>query len=499
LLKSYVAASWQLQAQDLEGHFQELMTNQIAQASTGSVQMTLLITSGCTFGILVVSAFALNFFAALTVFAAAIMLFVALRPLNSLGARMARQTSASQLDYAGSVGEANRMTEEAGVFGVLRPLSERVDGFISVARTSYMRTQIIARAVPNIYQSMIYIVLVVGLLAVTIAHLHGFSTLGAVVLLLVRAGTYGQQLQTSYVLVRQAMPYVDRLDDARNAYLAGAPQRGDAPLGEIETISFDSVSYSYRPDRRVLKDLSFVIKGGETVGVVGPSGAGKSTILQVLLRLRQPTSGRFLVNGTEAHDLAFADWHDRVSYVPQQPKLLHASVADNVRFFRDFDQASVERACKLARIHNEILSWPSGYETIVGPRADAVSGGQQQRICLARALVSNPSLLILDEPTSALDPRSESLIQQSLEALRDRLTLIIIAHRMSTLTICDRIMVVLDGSLDAFAGLQELETSNHYYRYASGLESPPEPGAPDVGAAANHDVDAAESPQSSGP
>ena len=155
--------------------------------------------------------------------------------------------------------------------------------------------------------------------------------------------------------------------------------------------------------------------------------------------------------------------------MPQAPKLLHATVADNVRFFRDYDDAAVERACRLARIHDEIMEWPKGYQTMVGPRADAVSGGQQQRICLARALIANPSLLVLDEPTSALDPRSEALIQESLESMRSQLTLFIIAHRMSTLTICDRVMVVLNGTLDAFDTLQELTASNEYYRFASGV------------------------------
>ncbi len=127
-----------------------------------------------------------------------------------------------------------------------------------------------------------------------------------------------------------------------------------------------------------------------------------------------------------------------------------------MRFFRDIDDEAIERACRLARIHDDVVSWREGYETIVGPRADAVSGGQQQRICLARSIAGDPDVLVLDEPTSALDPRSEALIQESLVSLKHRLTLFIVAHRMSTLTICDRVMVVLDGKLDAFETLEEL-------------------------------------------
>jgi ABC-type multidrug transport system fused ATPase/permease subunit len=128
---------------------------------------------------------------------------------------------------------------------------------------------------------------------------------------------------------------------------------------------------------------------------------------------------------------------------------------------------SVERAARLASIHDEIMSWPLGYETVVGPRADAVSGGQQQRICLARALAARPAVLVLDEPTSALDPHSETLIQRSLSALRHELTLFVIAHRMSTLDICDRVMVIEHGRLAAFDKIDRLERENPYFRSAS--------------------------------
>ena len=173
-------------------------------------------------------------------------------------------------------------------------------------------------------------------------------------------------------------------------------------------------------------------------GVVGPSGAGKSTLVQILLNLRMPDEGRYLINGVPVQQLRQDDWHARVAYVPQEPRLVHASVAENIRYFRDLDDDAVVRAAQLARIHDDIESWPNGYETIVGPRADAVSGGQQQRICLARALAAQPEILILDEPTSALDPRSEALIQESRPRSSTRCAFII-AHRMSTLDICDRV------------------------------------------------------------
>jgi ABC-type multidrug transport system fused ATPase/permease subunit len=219
----------------------------------------------------------------------------------------------------------------------------------------------------------------------------------------------------------------------------------------------------------VLTGISFDVAEGEVIGIIGPSGAGKSTLVQLLLGLRGPDEGAYEVDGRPASVYRQADWHRQVSFVPQEPRLLHASVADNIRFYRDIAIADVERAARLARIHEDIVAWPNGYETIVGPRADAVSGGQQQRICLARALAAKPGMLVLDEPTSALDPHSETLIGESLNALKSELTLFIIAHRMSTLDICDRVMVIVDGRLVGFDTKPLLQASNSYYRHASRL------------------------------
>ena len=191
--------------------------------------------------------------------------------------------------------------------------------------------------------------------------------------------------------------------------------------------------------------------------------------MQILLGLRPPGAGRYLVNGVDAAEYRLEDWHRQISYVPQEPRLQHASVADNIRFFRDIADEEVERAARLARIHDDVVGWPNGYDTIVGPRADAVSGGQQQRICLARALAARPSVLVLDEPTSALDPQSEALISESLHELKSEMTLFTVAHRISTLEMCERVMVIVGGHLVGFDTREHLQRENPYYRTASQL------------------------------
>jgi ABC-type multidrug transport system fused ATPase/permease subunit len=469
LFHTFSRASWAMQSKDREGQLQETMTSQVMQATSGSLQATTFMTSAFTFLALMVTALALNVQAAAIVLSASLLLIGGLRPLRGIGVRRARALSQAQMRYAGAVSEAIRLAEETQVFGVAEAQRQRIDRHVADSRRLFMLTQLFVKLIPNLFQSLIYVLFVVGLFGVYLSGAHHAGELGAVFLLLVRAAQYGQQSQASYQGLSQSLPFIQLTRDAAMRYALSAPEAGRMALTQVRRLVFEDVGYAYRMDRPVLAAVGFEIARGEAIGIVGPSGAGKSTLVQILLRLRAPTQGRYLVNDLSAELLAAADWHRLVAYVPQEPQLIHASVAENIRFFREIDDADVERAARLARIHDDVTGWSEGYETIVGPRADAVSGGQQQRICLARALAARPEVLVLDEPTSALDPHSEALIQESLTALRHEMTLFVVAHRMSTLDICDRVMVILDGRLAAFDTRESLQRQNDYYQSATVL------------------------------
>ena len=474
LFAAFTAASWDTQSRDHEGHLQEIATSQASQATQGTVQATALLSGLVTLLVLVLSALALNVVAALSVLVAAVALFALLRPLSSLSSRRAHELSRASIAYAGGVSEAIRLAEETQVFGAAAAVRARIDGLIERAAGLYFQVLLLARLVPGVYQSLIYLLVVLALFGLYTGHAGHVASLGAVVLLLVRAGTYGQQVQGTYQSVRQALPFFDRVQEARRRYDAAMPVAGEQPLGAVRSLAFEHVHFAYEAARPTLVDVDFEVAAGEAIGIVGPSGAGKSTLVQILLGLRAPGAGRYLINGVPAGELRRADLHRQVAYVPQEPHLLHATVAANIRYYREIDDAAVERAARLAGIDEAVRSWPQGYETVVGPRADAVSGGQQQRICLARALAAEPAVLVLDEPTSALDPHSEQLIQRSLAQLKHRLTLFIVAHRMSTLDICERVMVLLDGRLDGFDTAAELVRSSAYYRSTIAVAAPGE-------------------------
>jgi ATP-binding cassette, subfamily B, bacterial len=469
LFDAFSRASWAVQSRVREGDVQEIMTNQVSQAVTGVVGTTGLIAATLQFAVLMISALVLNALAAVAVGAMTIVLFGLLRPLRARGGRYAQALSRSQLRYASGIAESNRLAEETHVFDAGQAQRENVGQAIRQAQGWYFRSQVLARLVSNVYQSLIYLLLVGGL---WVLHLIGggkTGSLAGVVLLLLRAGMSGQNIQGNYQTLVQALPFVARAQETLASYRESGETDDGQRLSSIDAVRFEHVSFAYTEDAPVLSDINFSVRGGESIGIVGPSGAGKSTLVQLLLRLRHPVTGRYLINETPADSFSRGDWYRQVSYVPQEPRLLHASVAENIRFFRDISDAQVQRAAQLARIHDDIVGWAKAYDTIVGPRADAVSGGQQQRICLARALAAEPEVLVLDEPTSSLDPQSEALISASLQAIRSNLTMFIVAHRMSTLEMCDRVMVILDGRLAAFDTKAVLQRDNVYYRHASQL------------------------------
>lgn len=466
LFNAFSRASWPLQSSELEGHLQEMLTSQVLQSAAGALQFAGLISALITFLVLVISAMLLNFVVAVAVVVVAVALFGLLRPLSSLGRRSADGLSTSQLAFANGVVEASRMAEETHVFGVSGAQRDRIGSLTTTAGGLFYRTQVVNKLVPALFQSLVYLTVISGLAILYATGSGDVASLGAVILIMVRAGTYGQAAQGCYQSILQSLPFIDRLETEIAHYEAEAVAVPTTPLPQIATIGFERVEFAYRAGVPVLSGISFEARRGDSIGIVGPSGSGKSTLIQILLRLRPPSGGAYLINGEPAEDFAPLDWHRQVAYVPQKPQLLHATVAENIRYFRDIDDTMVRRAARLARIDGDIESWSDGYETIIGPRADSISGGQQQRICLARALAAAPEMLVLDEPTSALDPRSEALIRESLGALAHEMTLFVVTHRPSLLDICDSVIVIVDGQIEDAGNTTELRQSNRYFSAA---------------------------------
>jgi ABC-type multidrug transport system fused ATPase/permease subunit len=211
-------------------------------------------------------------------------------------------------------------------------------------------------------------------------------------------------------------------------------------------ISFDRVTFGYDQDRPVLHEVSFDIEPGQVVGVVGPTGSGKSTVLSLLPRFYDPALGRVLVDGVDIANYRLAALRAQIGFVLQDTVLLHGTIRENIAYGRP--EAIEEEIIEAARIANadEFISrMPQGYDSMVGERGETLSGGQRQRIAIARAVIRNSPILVLDEPTAALDTESEHLVIDALRRLMKGRTVIMIAHRLSTLVDADKIIVLKDG------------------------------------------------------
>jgi ATP-binding cassette subfamily B protein len=473
ITRAFLHASWGLQSAERQGHLQELLTVHAVYASRTMDALVMLLVSALSLLALLVSAIVINAVAAIVVGAAVVLLALVMRPLRGAVRSRSRATADADVQFATSISEVTTIAQEIKIFDAGERVRDRVSRHIRAQRDAMRRTRYLVQLVPGLYQGTALFFVVVALGVVYAVGFSRLSTLGAVVLILLRSLSFGQNIQTSYHGLNEGAPYLETLLSEQRRYEENAVGGGDQPVGRVGVITFDDVGFAYQPGRPVLHDLSFEAQRGEVIGIVGPSGAGKSTLVQLLLRLRQPTTGRVLADGRDLQGLALTGWYQRVSFVPQEPRLFSGSVGDNIRFFRDVTANDIVRAAKLANIHDEIRSWSSGYATPVGEHGGELSLGQRQRLCIARSLVGDPDVLVLDEPTSSLDPRSEALVREAFATLTPRVTVFIIAHRLSTLDTCDRIMVLQDGRLQGFDEPRHLEHSSPFYREAlrlSGLK-----------------------------
>jgi len=472
LFDAFVDADWSLQSKERGGQLQDLMTSFVMTAMNALDSLCGSLVSLFSLAIMIFAALLVNPLVALSIFAAVGILFMAIRPASKAARRFSVRQAAINLEYAHTVSEMLGSAREIRVFNAADAVKARTGALITESRRIRHLRQLFAKAVPAVYQNVAVMLVLGGLGLVYVLDLGDLAALATIVLLLVRALSYSQAFQIYYHRFMEAGPFIEQIELRADELEAAAVDPTGQELTRVESLRFAHVGFSYVAGNPVLDDVDFETSRGEIVGIVGPSGAGKSTFVQLLLGLREPESGNVLVNGRPAADFSQTSWFERIAFVPQEPLLLNASVADNIRFFRpDVGQEELFRAARLAHVHDEILGWPDGYDTTVGERGGAVSGGQRQRICIARALVGDPDVLVFDEPTSAVDVNSEFLIQRTLEELRTHVLLFVVAHRLSTLNICDRVMVFSHGRLQAFAPQRTLVESNSYYREALRLSN----------------------------
>jgi ABC-type multidrug transport system fused ATPase/permease subunit len=452
LIRAHMGASWRYRANQREGHFAQMVGEYSQRTEQLVLQLGVVLVAACQVSMLFAGALIVAPVATVAAAGGLALLAAVLRPMT----RGVKSGSMKNADRNRSVvseaQQLDRLSAEVVTFEVNGSVADNLEQQVRRAAKHLRTVRFRARLTPVLYQygALGIVLLLIG--GLSILDSRQVSGLAPLILLLIRALTYVRQLLNATQTAAELGPYWEAIE-AEIAGLEAHPiPVGSVPVDRFERLVFDRLGFEYLAGHAVLDDVTLRVERGEALGLVGPSGGGKTTTIQLMLRLCEPTTGSILFNDVPLSDVRRDDWSRLVAFVPQENKLVSGTVADNIAFFRSgFTREQVTAAARRAHVHDEILALPDGYDTLVGPGSRALSGGQCQRIGIARAVLGAPELLILDEPTSALDARSEMLIRQSLEELRATTTLVLVAHRPATLEICTRVVHVERGSFAELA------------------------------------------------
>lgn len=454
--RAHIRARWARQQGERHGSLQETMA--MANSVSESAQV---LADGITSALMIFTILAI----ALTISAVAvgvvvifaIVLTFFLRPLGRRVRRNSRTAADGSVLLAEKIGEVTLVSRELRAFGVFDSVGDQLDTLNEASALARRRAIFLSRYVWLLHSDIVVLFLVVAVSVIYGSRTSQFVGISTVAILVARALSSANQLQQARSRLDELGPIVELFDERVSELEAERVEFGATELQSMSILRLDSVSHEYKADVRALDSVSLEIAMGESVGLIGPSGAGKTTLIEIASRLRTATSGSITVDGHDINDFTEESWASRVALVPQEPHLVEGSVRDNIRFYRDWitDDAIVD-AAEAAHVRHEIERLPNGFDTQLGPHGTGVSVGQKQRIAIARALAGQPSMLVLDEPTSALDPRSERMLRATLDDLHGSVAMVMVTHRMSTVDICDRLVVVDAGKIVAAGPVDQI-------------------------------------------
>ncbi len=373
------------------------------------------------------------------------------KPLFSFARGLSQQISHINVDIAHHINESLIGLKTIKALSAEKRVMLRGKSFFEQLRDKHLRLTILTKITTESLQPIGILFLTMVIAFAFYQTSYNLGALAALVYLIHRIFQYTQSIQSMTQNISVILPYVENM----TSYLEEADKAKEGRFFKTrekiqfeETLSFNSVSFSYNDSKKVIDKTSFTVKRGEMVGFIGPSGAGKTTIFDLLLRLLRPTEGKILVDGKNIHSIDIPDWRKNLSYVSQDVFLLNDTIFNNIKFFDDsVTKEDVFRAAKLAQIYDFINTLPDKFDTTVGERGVLLSAGQRQRVALARALARKPKVLLLDEATSSLDNESEQRIQTAIENLKGGMTILVIAHRLSTVLNSDKLFVVEKGKI----------------------------------------------------
>lgn len=396
------------------------------------------------------------------------VLFLVFKPLMYRTRLLAKETVGLNKETAHFIEENVVGMKTVKSMAVEEPVGQKAQAYFERSRNLRIKTMLFGDVSGALIQpiSLIFICLVFA-----VSYLSTdfrFPTFLAIIYLIEKIFTYVQSGQNSLRHINQCAPFLKSAMDFRQ--ISGEQKeksKGIAQFSFKKELRLEDVHFAYAPGRSVLSGVSFNLDKGEMVGIIGPSGSGKTTLVDVLLQLLQPQKGRVLLDGKDVAEIKLKDWRDNIGYVSQDIFLANDTIAGNIKFYdQEISDEKIRQAAKMANIYDFIEGLPEKFSTVVGERGVMLSVGQRQRIILARVLARNPQILILDEATSALDNESEILVQKAIGQLKGKLTVLIIAHRLSTVLSSDRLLVLNKGKIIEQGQPQDLlkDKASYFYK-----------------------------------
>ena len=467
LFKAMLQADWPFLIQQRLGNLETIVMVDVPASMQLLNQISTAIMTATSLLIYIVVA--LNISPAITLLTLAVgcILFVLFRPLVRMTKKIAYQRTATNKLVAHHVSENILGVKTVKAMSVVDPVAQEGNRHFAMLKWLSIRLAMYKSIIISVVQPVGVVFVCVIFYFFNRLPNFNLAVLIALVYLIQKMFVYIQQLQSTFQAFNEYVPHLRSALDYQKIAEKNreAISQDGKPFYFQQQLEFQGVSFAYTPERSVLRDLSFSVRKGSMVGLVGPSGAGKTTLVDLILRLLQPTTGKIILDGNPILDIKLAEWRTHIGYVSQDIFLVNDTVAQNIRFYDTTisDQAVVE-AARMANILDFIQQLPQGFATPIGERGILLSAGQRQRIVIARILARQPELLILDEATSALDNESEFRIQEVIQNLHGKITVIVIAHRLSTVLGVDHLLVLDKGGIVEQGAPQDLlKNKNSYF------------------------------------
>lgn len=452
LTKGLYGASWNFLALRPHGDFVNFMNNEAVRAGAALMYEVLAVATAIQVFIFFILSSALSWELLTITLVYGVFISVCVWPFQKRAKALGRATTKGNKELNFHVVDFLRGLKLIKITATDRAVRKRLSTYIDFLAGVFCRSEINGAQIYFVVQAM-PVVLIVLLIGIAYEYL-GLSVSFILVFLLVlariapRVGQFQQQFQAHSL----AAPSLKIIDD----FLASAEEHSEASqAGQLTTpfpqtgIEFENVSFRFQEgDAFVVDGISFSVRPKEMVAIVGQSGSGKSTVIDLIAALRYPTAGRILIDGIDVEQLDIEGWRQQIGYVPQDVTIFNETVRNNLLFANpDSSEEDIWGCLKTTHMEKVVANLPQGLDTLLGEGGARLSGGQKQRLALARALIAKPNLLLLDEATSALDNESEKIVQEAIYSLAHRFTIIVVAHRLSTVEKADKLLVLHEGKI----------------------------------------------------